>query len=168
MKTITTLLSPAALALTLAGCMGTSNRGMEPIHQPVVQRNDYALDLATAGNGLAPGEQPRLAGWFDAMNLGYGDRISVDDGGSGTGAGARAEIGGVVAQYGLLVADATAYSAAPVTPGTVRVVVGRARASVPGAPRATPETRGRRRDPRPGSRRSCAARRAAPRSRRGR
>ncbi|WP_375404164.1 CpaD family pilus assembly lipoprotein [uncultured Sphingomonas sp.] len=126
------LLVSAAAALALGGCRGTENRGLETVHQPVVERADYLLDLQTTGDALADGESARLAGWFDAMRLSYGDQVSVDDGGGGYGA--RAEVGGIVAGYGLLVADATPVNAAPVAPGTVRVVVGRRRASVPGCP----------------------------------
>lgn len=120
-------------ALALPGCMGTSNRGMESVHQPVVRRTDYALDLRTDGGGLAPGEPGRLAGWFDAMRLGYGDRVAVD-GGDASADAARAEVGGVVAGYGLLVLDAPPVSGAPVAPATVRVVVSRMSASVPRCP----------------------------------
>lgn len=133
MTTAKTLLSSAALALTLAGCMGTSNRGMESVHQPVVQRADYAIDLAAGGSGLAPGETARLTGWFDAMRLGYGDRVSVDDP-AGRAYGARAEVSGVVAGYGLLLADEAPVTTGIVAPGTVRVVVSRAQAAVPGCP----------------------------------
>jgi pilus assembly protein CpaD len=130
--TRTTLLL-AALSLPLAACMGTENRGLESVHQPVVDRADYALDLQTAGGGLASGEQARLVGWLGAMQLGYGDRVGVDDP-DGYASGARAEVGGVVAGYGLLVADDAPVTASPVAPGTVRVVVSRMRASVPGCP----------------------------------
>ena len=67
-----------AVALALAGC-GTSNRGMESVHQPVVQRTDYVIDLASAGAGLAAGEQERLDGWFRSIGLAYGDRVAIDD-----------------------------------------------------------------------------------------
>lgn len=133
MTTTKTLLASVGLLLGLAGCMGTQNRGVESVHQPVVERNEYAIDLQTARGGLASGEPGRLAGWFDAMRLGYGDRIAVDDPGN-AGALARAEVGGVVAGYGLILSDEEPVTAAPVAPGTVRVVVSRARASVPGCP----------------------------------
>lgn len=123
----------AALLLTVGGCGGTQNRGLESVHQPVVETSDYALDLRTAGGSLAAGEPGRLSGWFDAIHLGYGDRVSVDA--SGVGAdGERAEVAGLVAAYGLLVTAEPASSLAPVEPGAVRVVVTRARASVPGCP----------------------------------
>jgi len=130
------LVTLAGPALLLGGCMGTENRGLESVHQAVVARQDYALDLATSGSRLAPGESRRLAGWMNAMHLGFGDRVAIDagnDGGYGT-APARDEVAGVVASYGLLLSDDTPVTAAPVTAGTLRVVVSRMHASVPGCP----------------------------------
>lgn len=120
-------------ALALAGCGGTTNRGLETVHQPVVAHHDFAMDLQTRGDRLAPGEAGRLSGWFASVHLGYGDRVAVDDGGN-YGRGARDEIAGVVARHGLLLADATPVSANAVAPGTVRVVISRMTASVPGCP----------------------------------
>lgn len=127
------LFASAGLAITLGGCMGTENRGVESVHQPVVDRSDYALDLATSGGSLAAGEPARLAGWFDAMRLGYGDRVAVDNP-DGQGSGASAEVGGVVAGYGLLITDEAPVTTSPVARGTVRVVVSRMRAHVPNCP----------------------------------
>lgn len=131
---LTTALAPALL---LGGCGGTVNRGLESVHQPVVSRADYTLDVATSGDRLAPGEAQRLAGWMASMRLGYGDRIAIDDpspsGGPKEG-GVRQDVSREVARYGLLVSDETPLTDAPVTPGMVRVVVSRMRASVPGCP----------------------------------
>jgi pilus assembly protein CpaD len=123
----------AAPALLLGGCMGTTNRGLESVHQPVVARNDYALDLAIGGNGLARGESRRLAGWMDTMHLGFGDRVAIDEATDG-GAAAHNEVAAVVASYGLLLSEDRPVTAAPVTPGTLRVVVTRMHAAVPGCP----------------------------------
>lgn len=121
-------LAPAAL---LAGC-GAVNRGVESVHQPVVSRTDYVFDAASGGYGLAPGEAARLAGWMASLRVGYGDTIAVDD---PTGAGgARGEVAAAAAQRGLLLADDAPVTAGPVTPGTVRVIVSRARAGVPSCP----------------------------------
>lgn len=123
------LLAPAAL---LAGC-GPSYRGMESIHQPVVARADYSLDLATSGSSLSPGEAQRLAGWFASMRLGYGDRVFVDDG-ADYAAGAHELIAAEAARYGLLIADSAPVTPGAIAPGTVRVVVTRMQATVPGCP----------------------------------
>lgn len=122
------------LALTLGACGGTVNRGLESVHQPVVGRTDYVVDLSADAGGLAPGEERRLAGWFDSLGLGYGDRVSVDDGAGYASSAARRDVGRVAERYGILVADGAPVTAGNVTPGAVRVVVTRTTASVPGCP----------------------------------
>lgn len=127
------LLLPAlAPALLLGGCMGTENRGLETVHQPVVARQDYALDVATAGNALATGEQARLAGWLATMRLGYGDKVSIDD--PSRAPGVRDQVAQAVGRYGLLVSDERPVTNAAVAPGSARVVVSRMHAYVPGCP----------------------------------
>ena len=71
----------SAPALVLGGCSstgGTINRGVESVKQPVVSRTDYVFDAQSRGNGLAPGEAVRVAGWMDSMKLRYGDHVSID------------------------------------------------------------------------------------------
>ena len=130
MITKSILLASLVPALLLGGCMGTENRGLESVHQPVVSRSDYALDLGVSGGSLAPGEQRRLAGWVNAMRLGYGDRVAIDDP-AGEGPAARGDVAAVVATYGLLLSDDAPVTPAAVTPGSIRVVVSRMRAQVP-------------------------------------
>lgn len=132
MHTRSTLLSALLLPALLAGCAGgTQNRGLESVHQPVVSRSDYLLDLGTAGDRLATGEAQRLTGWLSSMRLGYGDRVAIDDP-SGNALSAREQIAGVVASYGLLLSEDAPVTSAAVSPGTLRVVVSRMHASVPG------------------------------------
>lgn len=127
---LATCLTPALL---LSACGGTVNRGLESMHQPVVSRSDYTLDVATSGNRLAPGEAQRLAGWMASMRLGYGDRVAIDDP-NPSGTGIRDDVGREVSRYGLLVSDETPLTDAPVGPGMIRVVVSRMSARVPGCP----------------------------------
>ena len=117
----------------LAGCQGTRNRGLESVHQPVVDHTDYAFDVAVTPNGLAPGEADRLDGWLNSLRLGYGDRVAIDAASSDV-ASAKAAVRREVSRYGLLLSDAAPVTPAPVTPGTLRVVVSRMRAYVPGCP----------------------------------
>lgn len=133
MITKTILLAALAPALLLGGCMGTQNRGLESVHQPVVEKTDYAFDVATAGGAMAPGEDRRLAGWMAAMRIGYGDRVAIDDP-SPYPTAVRAQVADLVAGYGLLLSRDAPVTPAPLTPGTIRVVVSRMRASVPGCP----------------------------------
>jgi pilus assembly protein CpaD len=122
-----------SMGLALAGCGGmASNRQLESIHQPVVERASYALDVSTGGGGLSFPEQTRLANWFDAMKLRYGDHVAIDD--PLQSGATRAAVEDLVARYGLLLSDE-----APVTPGAVnagsaRIVIMRTKASVPGCP----------------------------------
>lgn len=140
-----TLLVLALPATLLAGC--DDYRGLESAHQPIVSRTDYSFDLATAGYGLAPGEDARLAGWLASMRVGYGDTITVDD--PTGGAGVRDQIAAQAAGRGLLLADTAPVTTGPVAPGTIRVVVSRATARVPDCPNferedgATPNFTGR-------------------------
>lgn len=127
------LLAGLTPALLVGGCMGTQNRGVESVHQPVVTRADYGIDLATRGGALASGESRRLSGWFNAMDLRFGDRVAIDDPGYEAPA-ARDDVAAVVAGYGLLLSDQPAVATAPVAPGTIRVVVSRMTARVPGCP----------------------------------
>ena len=129
----TILLAALGPAMLLGGCMGTQNRGLESVHQPVVTRTDYAIDLTTAGGKLGAGERQRLAGWMDTMQVSFGDRIAIDDP-VGEGAAARTQIASLVAEHGLLLSTDRPITAAAVTPGTIRVVISRSRASVPGCP----------------------------------
>ena len=133
MKTRILLLASLAPALLVGGCMGTQNRGLESVHQPVVSRSNYVLDLSISGYGLGSGETQRLRGWLASMRLGYGDRVAIDDP-AGSGAGAREQVAAVVASYGLLLGEDARVTGAPVAPGTIRVVVSRTHATVPGCP----------------------------------
>lgn len=122
------------LGLTLAAC-GPANRGLESIHQPVVQRTDYVLDVAGGGyDGLATGEAQRLGDWFQSIDLRYGDRVSIDDP-SGYADGTRAAVAEVAARYGLLLERTAPITQGDIPQGAVRVVVSRAIANVPNCPR---------------------------------
>jgi pilus assembly protein CpaD len=127
------LLAGLAPALFVGGCMGTQNRGLESVHQPIVTRSDYGIDLAVQGGRLAAGESRRLGGWLSAMNVGFGDRIAIDDP-AYEAPGAYSDVSAVVSGFGLLLSDQPAVAAAPVAPGTIRVVVTRMNARVPGCP----------------------------------
>lgn len=127
-----TLLLAVGSAVLLAGCSGTQNRGLESVHQPIVSRADYAFDVGAGPGGLAPGEGQRLGGWMASLRVGYGDRIAIDD--PSRDPDTRSDVAAAAARYGLLVSEDAPVTAAPIAPGTVRVVVSRARAYVPGCP----------------------------------
>lgn len=126
--------TPLLLAplLMLGACGGTYNGGVESVYQPEVRRNFYVLDLQTAGDALAAGEGERLSGWMASMGLRFGDQVAVDDGGAGMAG--RTEIGAEAGRYGLLLNEKAPVTVGQIAPGTVRVVVTRMQASVPGCP----------------------------------
>jgi pilus assembly protein CpaD len=122
-----------ALGLSVTGC-ASENHGLESVHQPVVSRADFALDVNTSGSGLEGNDAARLAGWFDALKLGYGDRVAVDLGGNYNDGAAKAAIASIAARYGLLLQDTPPVTSGDVSPGSARVVVTRLKASVPSCP----------------------------------
>ncbi len=137
-QTKTTALIAAALALGVSAPAAAQHRSswnptLDSVKQPVVQRTDYVIDVASSGSGVSDRELHRLVEWFDSLRLGYGDRVSVDTG-SYDDARGRQDIAGVAAEYGLLLSQGAPISAGSVQPGSIRVIVSRSIASVPGCP----------------------------------
>ncbi len=131
------------IATGLAGCASgpsgpvtaRNNPSLYSVHQPVIQRNDYVLDLDASGDTLSVSEQARLAAWLETIELRYGDRLYVDEPRDYPAAGARAGVASLVGEYGMLLQPGSApVIQGAVAPGTVRIVVSRATASVPGCP----------------------------------
>jgi pilus assembly protein CpaD len=126
-----TSLAALALGLALAGC-GPVNRGVATVHQPVVTRADYTLDVGVDANGLRYGEDRRLTAWFDSLRLGYGDHVAIDD--PTPAPGHRAAVAEVAGRYGLLVDRTPPITQGAVPPGSVRVIITRSTAEVPHCP----------------------------------
>jgi pilus assembly protein CpaD len=125
-----------ALGSALAGCNVTphtdvESAGLAPVNVPVVTSTNYVFDAAAPGGSLAPGEADRLNGWFQGLDLSYGDTIYVNGGYSPA---ARAQVASVAGRYGMLVTAGEPVTAGPVNSNGVRVVVVRRRAGVPGCP----------------------------------
>ena len=124
-----------AASLGLAGC-GTlpTNTSMYSVHQPVVERANYTIDLASDGDGIAVADQKRLNEWLETLDLRYGDRISIDSGdGMGNDNAAR-DVRAAAAERGVLVAERAPATPGIIAPGNIRVVVTRSQASVPSCP----------------------------------
>lgn len=134
-----TLLIAAGLAGCASGPSGPvtarNNPSLYSVHQPVIQRNDYVLDLDASGDTLSVSEQARLAAWLETIELRYGDRLYVDEPRDYPAAGARAGVAALVGEYGMLLQPGSApVVQGAIAPGTIRLVVSRATASVPGCP----------------------------------
>lgn len=128
----------AALSLSLglsacgAGMGPSANRSLYSVKQPVVERQNHTIDLAADAGGLAIPEQQRLAAWFETMDLRYGDKVAID----APVADPRVTdaVAALAARHGLLLSDAAPVTEGAMAPGSVRVVVTRSRAHVPGCP----------------------------------
>lgn len=123
-----------ALSSALAGCQVgpvAPERGLSAVNVPVVTSADYVFDAAAPAGSLAPGEVERLNGWFQGLGLGYGDSVYVD---GAYADAARGQVAAIAGQYGMMVSAGAPVTAGAVQPGTVRVVVSRRRAEVPGCP----------------------------------
>lgn len=126
-----------ALALTLglglAGCGGMpTNTALYSVKQPVVERTNMVLDVNTTTAGLPISEQQRLNGWFETMDLRYGDRIAIEN--PGQNPAVANAIRDLAARYGLMLSDTAPVTPGYLQPGQARVVITRATASVPGCP----------------------------------
>ena len=131
-----TIATPLALSLALAlgACGGTNmdNRSLYSVKQPVVERTNFMLDVATTPDGLPYSEQQRLANWFESMDLRFGDRISIDD--ASNSLAVRDDVAAIANRYGMLVAEGAPVTVGRSSPGQARVVITRSMASVPGCP----------------------------------
>lgn len=130
-------LTLAAASLSLSACageLGTTNTSMYSVHQPVVERTNFAIDLASDGGSISSTEKSRLGEWFDALQLGYGDRVSVDYGSGYASKIVAQSIYDTAAERGVLLDEVAPVTDGQVAPGMLRVVVTRSRASVPSCP----------------------------------
>lgn len=136
-----TLAAVSALGLAVAGCATqpgalrpANNTSVYSLHQPVVEHTNFVFDLTVAGDSLPASEQERLAAWLDSIEIGYGDRLAVDEPQGYPSTGARQDVARVAARYGLLLVEGAPVTAGAVDPGTIRVIASRSHASVPGCP----------------------------------
>ena len=141
MSRLPTFAAVIALGLGASACApvnheltALNNPTLYSVHQPVVQRTDFVMDVATSGDRLAAAEQERLRAWFASIGAAYGDRISIDEPRGNESASVRADIASIAADYGLLLSDGAPVLSGEVRPGTVRVIASRATASVPDCP----------------------------------
>lgn len=122
-----------SLGLSVAGCAGMpTNTSLYSTKQPVVERTNFTLDVDTTRSGLSVSEQSRLNGWFETMDLRYGDRVTIEDPGSNP-AVANA-VNDLAGRYGLIVSEVAPTTPGAMGPGQARVVISRSTASVPGCP----------------------------------
>lgn len=126
----------ALIAFSLAlGACGPVNRGLDSVNQPVVTRTDFMFDVRAGMDGLGAGEGQRLAGWFESLQLGYGDHVAIDDP-AGSSA-VRDGVARIAARHGLLLSPTPPIVGPAVEPGSARVIVSRSAAAVQNCPNWT-------------------------------
>lgn len=134
------IFTTATLAFTLAGCNSFGgavgpNTSMYSTNQPVVERSNYAIDVnLDSFGGMSGGEQQRVAQWFDALKLGFGDRIAVDFGDGYSNEATERQVAQLAADHGMTVTETAPVTAGNIALGTARIVVTRSTASVPNCP----------------------------------
>ncbi|MFO6430380.1 CpaD family pilus assembly protein [Erythrobacter sp. W302b] len=121
------------LGLGLAGCGGMpTNTTLYSTKVPVVERTNMTLDVTTTTSGLPISEQQRLNGWFETMDLRYGDRIAIEN--PSQNPAVTNAIRDLAARFGLMLSETAPVTAGFVQPGQARVVITRTSATVPGCP----------------------------------
>lgn len=131
----------SAIALSLVAGLGACttpqphNTSLNSVNQPVIERSNFTLDLMAGSAGLTVPEQARLVDWFETIDVGYGDRISIDD--PTASAAVREDVAAIASRFSLLLADGAPVTTGYVDPGNVRIVVTRSTAHVPNCPNWT-------------------------------
>ncbi len=135
--------APLAVALVVSGCAGFGggdrdharlNRSLDSVHQPVVRIDSLVFDADASDGQLSPVETQRISDWFDAMELRYGDRVSIDETVALAPRPARDAVAALVAQRGMLLQDHAPMTSGTIAPGRMRIVLTRATARVDGCP----------------------------------
>lgn len=122
-----------SIGLATAGCGGMpTNTSLYSTKQPVVERTNFTFDVNTDATGLPIGEQSRLNGWFEAMDLRYGDRVTVEN--PSNSPAVTNAVNDIAGRYGIIVSDVAPATSGYLQPGQARVVITRSTASVPGCP----------------------------------
>ncbi len=109
-----------------------TNTSLYSIKQPVVERTNFTMDVTTTTSGLPVSEQQRLNGWFETMDLRFGDRIAIEN--PGQNPAVTNAIRDLAGRYGLMISETAPVTSGFINPGQARVVITRSSASVPGCP----------------------------------
>ena len=120
------------IALGLSGCW-TENRTLESVHQPVVQRTDYMLDVA-ATDDLPDASAKQIVDWLNGLEPAYSDTISLDSGMAEPAPLVLQHISALVGRYGLTLSASASVSKGTPGAGQIRIILSRRSAEVVGCP----------------------------------
>ncbi len=130
LATIALLIAAWPLAAP-APAWSETNRSVDSTHLPVIQRNDYVLDVPA--DRLDAAGRDRVLAWFDALRIGYGDRVSIDASAAESDE-ASPLIAALAGRFGLLVSRGAPVTEGAIAPGSLRIIVSRSSARVPDCP----------------------------------
>src|SRR3546814_17179785 len=88
---------------------------------PRSTRTDTLFPYTTLFRSLEISEQQRLANWFEAMELGYGDRVSIDD--PMASKATRDAVAQLAGRHGILVEEGAPVTSGHIAPGQARIVL---------------------------------------------
>jgi pilus assembly protein CpaD len=131
------ILSTVAMGIALSGCMGGGgqmNRSMESVHQPIVSQHNFTFDVNSDGGELAPTELRRVSEWLDAMDVQFGDRVSVDASATYGANAVHDAVDELLRRKGLMLSENAPITPGAIAPGHVRVIISRSSARVDGCP----------------------------------
>lgn len=131
------ILSTVAMGIAVSGCVGggsTMNRQLESIHQPVVTQHNFTIDVPVTNGEISPSVLNDVSGWMQAMNVRYGDRVSVDDSASYGANAVRGAVDELLRREGMILSDNAPITPGAIPPGHVRIILSRATARVDGCP----------------------------------
>lgn len=122
-----------AALMPAAPLFAARDYGVTSVHQPVVRRVEYSLDVAA---DITPGstEDRRLADWLEALTPVYGDQVALDLGGRAMPGHLPQILHARLAKFGLVEAPILPVSVTPIPSDRVRITLRRSVASVPGCP----------------------------------
>ena len=122
-----------AALIPAAPLFAARDYGVTSVHQPVVRRVEYSLDVAA---DITPGstEDRRLADWLEALTPVYGDQVALDLGGRAMPGHLPQILHARLAKFGLVEAPILPVSVTPIPSDRVRITLRRSVASVPGCP----------------------------------
>lgn len=116
--------------LALAAC-GPVNRSVSSIKVPEVAAMNFAYTAPFAGGRL---DERALEEWLRSSRIAWGDKISIDDPVASGSDARRLAVAGVVARFGLILAETGPVLPGDLPPGALRVIVTRTKITAPQCP----------------------------------
>jgi pilus assembly protein CpaD len=100
----------------------------------VVSQHNFTLDIRTDNGELAPTDLRRVSEWLDAMDVQFGDRVSVDDSAAYGVNAVHGAVDELLRRKGMMLSENAPITPGAIPPGHVRVIISRASARVDGCP----------------------------------